>query len=62
MTMLTLHHLNNSRSQKIVWLLEELELDYRLECYQRDPEQVANPAQGHCHFDVVSAPLESADG
>ena len=34
--MLTVHHLNNSRSQRILWLLEELELDYELNCYQRD--------------------------
>ena len=34
--MLTVHHLNNSRSQRILWLLEELELDYKLKCYQRD--------------------------
>jgi glutathione S-transferase len=33
---LTVHHLNNSRSQRILWLLEELELDYELKCYQRD--------------------------
>ena len=34
--MITVHHLNNSRSQRILWLLEELELDYELKCYQRD--------------------------
>lgn len=43
--MLTVHHLNNSRSQRVLWLLEELELDYRLECYQRDAEtSLAPPA------------------
>lgn len=36
--MLTLHHLNNSRSQRILWLLEELEVDYHLERYERDPK------------------------
>ena len=41
--MLTLHHLNNSRSQKIVWLLEELELAYELVCYQRDPVTLMGP-------------------
>jgi glutathione S-transferase len=35
--MLTVHHLNNSRSQRILWLLEELELPYELKRYQRDP-------------------------
>ncbi|NDV90403.1 glutathione S-transferase [Alteromonas sp. 345S023] len=34
--MLTLHHLNNSRSQRILWLLEELGVDYEIEHYQRD--------------------------
>lgn len=41
--MLTLHHLNNSRSQKIVWLLEELELSYELVSYQRDPVTLMGP-------------------
>lgn len=34
--MLTLHHLNNSRSQRILWLLEELGVDYKIEFYERD--------------------------
>jgi len=34
--MLKVHHLNNSRSQRIVWLLEELGLDYEIVPYQRD--------------------------
>jgi glutathione S-transferase len=33
--MLTVHHLNNSRSQRILWLLEELELPYEIVRYQR---------------------------
>ncbi|MEY4269646.1 MAG: hypothetical protein RLZZ58_862 [Pseudomonadota bacterium] len=41
--MLTLHHLNNSRSQKILWLLEELELPYELVRYQRDPLTLMGP-------------------
>jgi glutathione S-transferase len=32
------HHLNNSRSQRILWLLEELELPYEIVHYQRDPQ------------------------
>jgi glutathione S-transferase len=35
--MLTVHHLNNSRSQRILWLLEELGVEYQLKTYQRDP-------------------------
>lgn len=34
--MITLHHLENSRSQRILWLLEELGVDYRIKRYQRD--------------------------
>ena len=34
--MLTLHHLNNSRSQRILWLLEELGAPYEMKRYQRD--------------------------
>jgi glutathione S-transferase len=34
--MITLHHLNNSRSQRILWMLEELELEYAIKNYQRD--------------------------
>jgi len=36
--MITLHHLENSRSQRILWLLEELELKYELKRYARDPK------------------------
>lgn len=34
--MIVLHHLNNSRSQRILWLLEELNLEYDVKLYQRD--------------------------
>ncbi len=42
--MITVHHLNNSRSQRILWLLEELELDYDIKRYERDPETMLAPA------------------
>ncbi|KAH9477877.1 Glutathione S-transferase 3 [Psilocybe cubensis] len=41
--MLTVHHLNNSRSQRILWLLEELEIPYELKKYQRTPDGLAPP-------------------
>lgn len=37
MATLTVHHLENSRSQRILWLLEELGVDYELKRYRRDP-------------------------
>ena len=42
--MITVHHLNNSRSQRIVWLLEELGLNYEIKRYQRDPATMLAPA------------------
>lgn len=41
--MLTVHHLNNSRSQRILWLLEELGLQYEIKRYERDPETMLAP-------------------
>jgi len=38
------HHLNNSRSQRILWMLEELALPYEVKRYQRDPETMLAPA------------------
>jgi glutathione S-transferase len=43
--MLTVHHLNNSRSQRILWLLEELGLDYDIKRYQRDAETNLAPPE-----------------
>ena len=43
--MLTVHHLENSRSQRILWLLEELGVDYRLKRYARDPETRLAPPE-----------------
>jgi glutathione S-transferase len=42
--MITVHHLNNSRSQRLLWLLEELELDYEVKRYERDKATMLAPA------------------
>ena len=48
--MLTVHHLENSRSQRVLWLLEELGLPYEIEKYQRDPKtMLAPPALAKVH-------------
>ncbi len=39
--MLTVHHLNNSRSQRVLWLLEELRVPYEVVRYQRQPNMLA---------------------
>ena len=41
--MLIVHHLNNSRSQRVLWLLEELGLSYEIVRYQRQPDMRAPP-------------------
>jgi glutathione S-transferase len=43
--MIVVHHLNNSRSQRILWLLEELGIAYRLEQYRRDPNTNLAPPE-----------------
>lgn len=42
--MITVHHLENSRSQRVLWLLEELGLQYRVKRYARDAETKLAPA------------------
>jgi glutathione S-transferase len=41
--MITVHHLENSRSQRVLWLLEELALPYRIERYERDRKTMLAP-------------------
>ncbi|GAA5126047.1 glutathione S-transferase [Alloalcanivorax gelatiniphagus] len=41
--MIIVHHLEHSRSQRILWLLEELELPYEIEHYKRDPRTSLAP-------------------
>jgi glutathione S-transferase len=49
--MLTLHHLNESRSQRILWLLEELGVPYELRFYQRDAKtRLAPPELADIHL------------
>jgi glutathione S-transferase len=42
--MIVVHHLNNSRSQRVLWLLEELGLAYEIKRYQRDAHTMLAPA------------------
>ncbi len=43
--MIVVHHLNNSRSQRVLWLLEELSLPYEIKPYQRDPKTMLAPPE-----------------
>lgn len=60
--MLTLHHLNNSRSQRILWLLEELGTDYDIKAYQRDPETSRAPAELKAVHALGKSPVIEHDG
>jgi glutathione S-transferase len=43
--MITVHHLNNSRSQRVLWLLEELGLPYEIKHYQRNTTTMLAPPE-----------------
>jgi glutathione S-transferase len=43
--MITVHHLENSRSQRMLWLLEELGLSYEVRPYRRDPQTMLAPPE-----------------
>ena len=46
-TMLTIHHLGRSQSERIVWLCEELGLEYALVQHTRDPVTMLSPPKLH---------------
>lgn len=43
--MIVVHHLNNSRSQRVLWLLEELGIPYEIKRYQRDAQTMLAPPE-----------------
>src|ERR1700723_2304412 len=43
--MITVHHLNNSRSQRVLWLLEELGVAYEVKRYERDAKTLLAPPE-----------------
>jgi glutathione S-transferase len=60
--MIIVHHLNNSRSQRILWLLEELGLDYDLKSYQRDPDTNLAPKDLLEIHQLGKSPMIEDDG
>jgi glutathione S-transferase len=59
--MLTLHHLNDSRSQRILWLLEELGAPYEMKPYQRDARSRLAPPELEAIHPLGKSPV-IADG
>lgn len=59
--MIVVHHLNNSRSQRILWLLEELGLDYEIKKYQRDPKTMLAPPELKAIHPLGKSPVITDD-
>ena len=57
--MITVHHLNNSRSQRVLWLLEELGLPYDIKHYQRDPKTMLAPPELRAVHPLGKSPVIS---
>ena len=55
--MITVHHLADSRSQRILWLLEELERDYAVVRYERDPKTMLAPPELKAVHPLGKAPV-----
>ena len=60
--MLTVHHLNDSRSQRILWLLEELELPYEIAFYQRDATTRLAPPELQAVHPLGKSPVITDSG
>ncbi len=60
--MITVHHLENSRSQRVLWLLEELGLPYEVKRYARDPKTMLAPPELAQVHPLGKSPVITDDG
>jgi glutathione S-transferase len=60
--MLVVHHLNNSRSQRVLWLLEELGVRYEVKRYQRDKTTMLAPPELKAIHPLGKSPVITEDG
>lgn len=60
--MVTVHHLNNSRSQRVLWLLEELGVPYRVKRYERDAATLLAPAALKAVHPLGKSPVIDDEG
>ena len=60
--MIKLHHLENSRSHRVLWLLEELGLQYQVVRYRRDPETLLAPPELRQVHPLGKSPVLEEDG
>ena len=59
---LIVHHLNNSRSQRVLWMLEELGLPYEIKFYQRDAKTMLAPPELRRVHPLGKSPVLEDDG
>lgn len=60
--MIVVHHLERSRSQRIVWLFEELGLRYEIKRYKRDPKTMLAPSELRAVHPLGKAPIVDDGG
>src|SRR6478735_56860 len=60
--MITVHHLNNSRSQRVLWLLEELGVPYEIRRYERDTTTMLAPPELRAVHPLGKSPVITDDG
>ena len=60
--MIIVHHLNNSRSQRVLWLLEELGVPYEIQKYQRDAKTMLAPPELLKVHPLGKSPVITDDG
>jgi len=60
--MIIVHHLQNSRSQRVLWLLEEIELAYEVRRYERDPKTMLAPPELKRVHPLGKAPVIEDEG
>jgi glutathione S-transferase len=60
--MIVVHHLNNSRSQRVLWLLEELGVPYEVKRYERDAQTMLAPPELLAVHPLGKSPIITDDG
>lgn len=60
--MITVHHLENSRSQRVLWMIEELGLPYEIRRYERDPKTMLAPPELKRVHPLGKSPVIEDDG
>lgn len=60
--MIVVHHLEKSRSQRVLWLLEELDLPYEVQTYARDPRTLLAPSALRKVHPLGKSPVITDDG